>query len=55
MNNKISRDEYDLYIRLLKNQIEEINQKIKVLPDLVKESKTSYEDWYKIQLNKNKI
>ena len=52
MNNNISRDEYDVYIRLVKEQIEEINRKIKLLPDLIKESKISYEDWYKQQISK---
>jgi predicted DNA-binding protein YlxM (UPF0122 family) len=52
MNNNISRDEYDDYIRSVKKQIEEINRKIKLLPDLIKKSKISYENWYKQQIDK---
>lgn len=52
MNNNISRDEYDVYIRSIKEQIDEVNRKIKILPDLIKKSKISYEEWYKQKIDK---
>lgn len=55
MNNKLSIDDYNAYIRACKDFIAETKSRVVLLAEQEKIAKMTYSEWYKWMLDKKKF